>query len=333
MTNFTLEIGFKSAAERVRNECVPRLESTRNILTFGVKYLDCATGGIAPHDLVLIAAKTGIGKTSLSTCLALENAKKGKRVHYFVLEDEEFEIERRLKYRLLCDKVYKRLSPTEAAFFNYRDWRYGKYHSALAMLESEIDAQIAREYATLFTYYREKGFCVADLQKIVLAIQNQTDLVIVDHLHYVDHEDFNENRAYRDIVKQIRDLALDIGKPVILVAHLRKSERKDKSLMPTLEDIHGTSDITKIATKVVLLARSPFDSPDPRFANTLMQVAKCRVDGTATRYVATVTWNIRQSTYESNYTLGRLRNFGEQFEALETGKDIFPSWAQESKAA
>ncbi len=51
----------------------------------------------------MLGAKTGIGKTALATITALHNCQQGKRVHYFALEAEEREIERRMKFQIIAD--------------------------------------------------------------------------------------------------------------------------------------------------------------------------------------------------------------------------------------
>ncbi|HND85068.1 MAG TPA: DnaB-like helicase C-terminal domain-containing protein, partial [Pseudobdellovibrionaceae bacterium] len=42
----------------------------RNLIPFGISFLDGALDGILPNDLILIGAATGAGKTTLATQLA-----------------------------------------------------------------------------------------------------------------------------------------------------------------------------------------------------------------------------------------------------------------------
>ena len=53
-------LGYKQRFEKFRH----------NKLSFGVKFLDAALGGILPDDLVLIGAPSGVGKTGFVTNLA-----------------------------------------------------------------------------------------------------------------------------------------------------------------------------------------------------------------------------------------------------------------------
>jgi replicative DNA helicase len=92
---------LKRFRDRVTEERLQRTQQGASCLTFGVQFLDEAVGGIYSNDLVLYGAKTGIGKTQLATITAMANAANGKRVHFFALEAEQHEIERRIKYQIL----------------------------------------------------------------------------------------------------------------------------------------------------------------------------------------------------------------------------------------
>lgn len=325
---FDFGIGFKPFADRVKTERADRLTRAPNILSFGVKFLDVALGGIFANDLVLLGAALGRGKTELATLIAMANAKAGKRVHYLALEAEENEIERRIKYKLLVSLVagspmgYRQLHR-----FNPLDWYAGKLEDVAGPLDADMSRLLARDYATLKTFYRVREFTGTQMERLLLAIQDETDLVILDHLHYVDSEDKDENRGVKAIVKKLRDAALDIGKPVILVAHVRKSDRKAKQLIPTEEDFHGSSDVPKIATKAIMLAPAR-DQPQsaPWRSPTYIHPVKCRVDGQRTRYPALVDFDARASQYVDDFALGRLTPGGDKFELLKPGE--YPAWSK-----
>lgn len=323
-------IGFKSVGDRLDGERSERLDRAPRIMPFGVSFLDDALAGIFPNDLIVIGAKTGVGKTALSTAIAHENVKHGKRVHYFALEAEDREIERRMKYRALSDLVYKTAAAQAVrSRMNYIDWYAGKLDGATGeFVEKQVDKKISEEFKTLNTYYRVGGsFGVDDLSRLFLAIQDQTDLIILDHLHYVDIDDDNENRGVKEIVKRIRDIALGLGKPVIVVAHLRKSDRRNTTLLPDLDDFHGTSDITKIATKCIMLAPARDQQPEqPHLWPTYMHAPKCRMDGSRTRYAAMIPFNSRLQTYEDSYLIGSMGAAGVEFE--ESIIREIPPWAK-----
>lgn len=321
-------IGFKALGDRLKTERDERIAMGSRVLKFGVQFLDMSLGGIFPNDLIILGAKTGAGKTALSSIIARTNAAAGKRVHYFALEAEDKEIERRLKYLLLSETLFQYLTYDEYKALNYLDWYLGKLDKITARYETTIEAQLASMLGSLQTFYRSKDFTADDFERTVLGIQDQTDLVILDHLHYVDTTDADQNRGYERIVKKIRDVALNIGKPVVVVAHIRKGDRRAKQLVPDLDDFHGTSNVPKIATKAIMLAPA-YDQPTEKshLWSTYIHPAKCRFDGSRTRFVGLATFNARRTSYEKSFQLGRMISDGTEWEALPS--EQLPEWAKD----
>jgi len=318
---------LKSSPERIVGEREGRLNIGKNTLSFGVKFLDEALGGIFPNDFILAGGRSGAGKTQLASIIALTSAAKGKRVHYFALEAEAAEIERRVKYILLNREIIKSGRDDIARRMNYLDWYRAKpeLDNEVCPFEPKVDAEFSAKFQTLFTYYRGSNFTIDTFEKLFLSVQDQTDLVILDHLHYFDFDDANENAAQKRIVKKIRDLALFAGKPVILIAHLRKSNGNFSPLVPDLEDFHGSSDIFKMATKSIIVAPAlDQSSPDANSLMTYVRTAKCRVDGSRVRLSAVVCFNKALSTYQNQFALGHFVDGGKKF--LEVVGEHIPDW-------
>lgn len=318
---FDFGIDFVSAAERVKNESVERTQYVARELPFGVPYLDDVLRSLLPHDLILIGAATGAGKTELARIIASANAELGKRVYYFALEAEPREIERRDKFATLCSLLGERGQLETLRRMNYPDW----YRNRVLVprdVEAAAEQAIASKRKTLFTYYRGAKFGPDEIKRLFLAIQSQADLIILDHLHYVDIEDENENRGFKTTIKLIRDLSIGIGRPVILIAHLRKTDARNKSLVPHINDFHGSSDISKVVTHAIQLAPA-YDMPARRgHSPTYMYVPKDRHGG-ATGLVALCEFDRSARSYGLTYTLGRDR--GGTFEPIDF--DDRPSWA------
>lgn len=316
---------FKSVAERIAAERTKRLELAGRVLTFGVRFLDVALGGIFPNDLVILGAKTGRGKTALATRIALRNAAQGKRVHYFALEAEEDEIERRMKFSLLAEWFRERRNYDALRRLNYLDWYSGKCDEDTAKIEPLVDEMIGSKYRTLRTFYRSADFYAEHFEQLAKQVQDESDLLILDHLHYVDSDDANENAGYKRIVKKIRDTALDAGKPVLVVAHLRKSSsNRMAEPVPGIEDFHGTSDVPKIATKAIILAPAPSEpGGDPNLCPTYIAPVKCRADGSRTRYVGRCLFDVRRGAYDDEYDLGQID--GDDF--VKVDEQYRPRWA------
>jgi hypothetical protein len=153
--------------------------------------------------------------------------------------------------------------------------------------------------------------------------------VVVDHLHYIDGDPkATENRALKEVVQTVRDVQRRIEKPVILVAHVRKADRSHKTLIPTLDDFHGSSDVSKIATKAVMIAPAWAErSSVPYLSMTYIEPAKFRVEGSRTRYVAMVAFNFRTGRYQPAFALGKLNEAREKWEPVPERE--IPEWAIE----
>lgn len=318
---------FRSVGESVHEEEARRRASAERVLTFGVNFLDSALGGVFDDDLVLIGAKTGAGKTQLATCIAIANAAMGKRVHYFALEASKYEIERRLKYSLIAQMLRKDDVASGRRNYlrlNFMDWYRCKLGLLTDAYEQRAADQIAEQYKSLHVFYKKFDFTGQDFVQMATSVQDQTDLLILDHLHYVDSDDANENRGYKDVVKRIRDTALLVNKPVVVIAHLRKGDAKSERLIPDIEDFHGTSDVPKISTKAVMLGPAKDRaSPEPGTWPTYFAAVKCRVDGSRTKYVGLVNFDIRTGRYDEEFTLGKV----EKQEFIEVTGNQLPAWA------
>ena len=324
---FDFGVNFKSASDRVREERTTRMEHAARAMPYHIAFLDDYLRCIMPQDLILLAAATGVGKTELARMIATQAAANGKHVHYFALEAEPLEIERRTKFTVLASIVARRQIQIPGGF-TYADWYAGKLESYVASIDVEADAWVQHKYKTLHTYYRGSKFDHDDIRRLFLAIQSESDLIILDHLHYVDIDDDNENRGFKRTMKMIRDVALGMGRPVIIVAHLRKRDQaRRRELVPVVEDVHGSSDIIKICTRAVLIAPAPKSAIDDvpiraGHVGTFFTIPKDRVTG-ACHQIALCEFDFRSRSYADTYTLGNQR--GEKFEPLGLGDA--PQWA------
>ena len=325
--------GFISSAERIRDESKERIEQGKSVLSYGIQYLDDALGGIAPNDLIVLGAKAGQGKTQMAMNIALANAQNGVPVHYFALEAEDREIERRIKYGKLSDLYYKSRALDQeknVEQISYTDWRLAKKEHVLHRFETpEFHQSMQESLKNLHTIYNTIGiFDLNDLEKSLLKIVTETKLIIIDHLHYVDTDDqLGELASYKAITKLVRKIVLRYHVPVILIAHLRKNQNSRSAvLINGIEDFHGTSDVFKIATTCIMMAPS-HDQPKEGYKwPTYMGVVKSRLDGNRTYYTALTNYNYHTSKYTPDYILGKMKVMNTEWNELDP-KDV-PYWAK-----
>lgn len=331
-----VNMGFASSVERMAEEEAERDEDAKKLLNFGISFLDDALGGILPTDLSIWGAKTGHGKTQAVTCVSKAVTQAGFPVHYFALEGENNEIERRLKYGILSDTYFRRLARDPGrprVDISYTDWRMGKLKKVLDVMarEEEVAHAINESVRNLYTLYRNSGnFDMKALEKNIMKIIDKTRFIVIDHLNYIDTDarTENENRAYKQIIKLIRDVVLRHRVPVALVAHLRKTNGHGaNNLIACIDDFMGSSDVPKISTTAIMISRAR-DVPPPEAAPwsrpTFMAIEKCRLEGARTQYTGMTYFNTRLGVYEDFYRVGEMDPG--RTEWTEAAK--IPAWAK-----
>ena len=322
---------LEPAERRIAGERAARRAMAKRVMPFGISFLDDALGALLPHDVVLLTARSGAGKTELASMISENAARRGRRVLMIALEAEARELERRIKYRMLVQEFWRGGYSLGDANLSYRDWYMFRLDHVLGPLEDEIDQRFARDIGSnLTTVYRGEEFTEQDLSRVVESTHQDFDMCVLDHLHYVDSDERDENHALKQLTKRIRDLALLVAKPFVVVVHVRKADARAgrfKPLMPTLEDIHGASDVTRMATRAVAIGPAGFDPDKWWMRPTFMKILKDRPGGGLAEYwVAKVDFDARSGSYADQYELGRI-GMG------KTGEEWFrvtkaPSWAK-----
>jgi replicative DNA helicase len=312
-------------------------------LPFGVKFLDDAMIGISKGDLVLLGGRSGGGKTELATHIAMTNALQGKRVYFFALEAERNEIADRIKYKILANCYFSE-KHSKRTHIAYDRWKAG-------LLCREFEPYVAaaneglKRMANLFVRYGEENYTIDQYDRDITEIKGAADLIIIDHLHYFDLDEAQANAELKAIMKRIKFLALQYQTPVLLVAHIRKQDKRFANLVPEQEDFHGSSDVIKIATKAVTIAsahnRKNYRAgperdgkmtleeitPDEGFASYL-KIVKNRRNGSVCAPTALLTYMPETNSYGSRYFLGDEFQDKGALAFLAHEPSQIPAWAE-----
>lgn len=313
---------FSPESEHLDGLLERRDEIVRQRVPIGVSYLDDCLGGLYPGDLLLLGAATGVGKTGLAVHLSRAGVRAGRRVYGLFLEAAPGEVSARLVYGELARRAQK-------PEMDFASWWRGQWREQDRRYWGEVKDALEPELSQLNTLYKGRGdFTPKNLKQQLEEIANDAEMVVLDHIHVVDTEaSHSELRTQRKTVELLRDLALVRGIPVVAISHLRKRSQYERSmLMPDLDDMHGSSELSKKGTQAVLVARD-WDGPrpEPHLAPTLMKVPKDRW-GRASTMVARVYYDLRRGQYRQEYELGRIviKDKRQQWERL----DKIPRWAK-----
>lgn len=299
---------------------------------FGVPLFEDALGKISPTDLILLTGSSGEGKTQLASHIAKQVCLEGKRVTFFALEAFNREIESRILYGMLADRFFQ--DPNHPlVYIMYRAWIQGdpKVVEALKPYKKEVEGEFKRIYGDrLRMIYRDSStFTIKEFERYFETYARESDLIIVDHLNYFDsHDDKkSENKMMEEVMKRIRDCVLIAKKPVLLLTHVRKKDSREHKILPDMEDIHGSSNIFKIATKSIVIGID-YSNEDREYSRTLVRIPKDRYGEGIGRYVFRMLFNVKTRSYERSYDVGRVAREKNQeiFELLEPHK--LPRWVR-----
>lgn len=239
-------------------ETMPSLDEVANdskrVGGYGIKYLDDRLDGIHKGDMVLLGAATGCGKSTIADIIARHNANLGLKVLHISLENQR-------------GKNFLR-----QVFYNYRqlvnDYESIKTQREFAdkVATHKLDKDIldmacknAKDYykGIYMIYKTNADYSVNQLARdIKECFIQDADLIIVDHIDYLD-KDCGENDIdhITKTMTMVWNLELRYKIPIICLSHLRKNQSaKTRPIVPSLDDFMGTSNKTKNAPIVIVLA-------------------------------------------------------------------------------
>lgn len=312
-----------------------------NVVTStGIGFLDDAMeGGIARNELVLVTSETGIGKTQLLAQIGITGCAANRKTHMLALEAEPGEIHRRIRYQHALQLA--RRDGKDCKRYRFSGYSHGAYPE-LAPYDATAKAELAARLKNFTVTYRmESKYSIEDCERDVQRVHDKVDLVLLDHLHVLDVDPKNENAAMTGIMQRLKDLSVSAGTPIVVAAHLRKPELQGKytRLIPTIHDIHGSSNVSKIATHAIIIAPATGHANDrvdlevvkhalggslPGIP-TFVQLAKSRFEGKeTTRYVAMAFFS--GGGYSRAYVLGTLDDGGTKWRPVF--ENDLPQWAR-----
>lgn len=198
------------------------------------------------EGMVVLAAKTSVGKTSFALNVMLNVLRAGHNVVFFSLEQPEGQIFERML------SIY-----TGAPFEDIKMGIATPSKQSVAELEEltnrlHVDdaANIPTSYATSVS--RQKKFEWGNI-----------GLIVVDYLHLMRLNNRPTVEALGDAVKELRALGKELDCPVLLLSQLKREDpTQKKNKRPDLSDLRSSGEIEQSADQVIFLHRdSYYDMP------------------------------------------------------------------------
>jgi len=256
----------------------------------GFTDLDDKTAGLQASDLIVIAGRPGMGKTSFALNVA-ENAAllHGRKVGVFSLEMSRDQ----LIQRLLCSQARTDLSKLRRGYLTDRDWR------AITIASGKLyDAPIYIDETA--------GVTVLDVRTRArrLKAEHGLDLLVIDYLQLMHGSGKVENRVQEvsQMTRSLKALAKELDIPIVILSQLSRapesSERRSK--IPQLSDLRESGAIEQDADIVLFIYREEMYKPEVEELRNKAQViiAKHRNGPTG---LVNLTF-LKESTRFENYT-------------------------------
>ena len=251
----------------------------------GFKKVDDILGGFQKTDLIILAARPGVGKTAWALNVAEHAAINGYKVMVFSLEMANTQ----LGQRLLSMSANVPLENIRKGELDAQDWE-----SLSAAQEAFFNTSMVIDETSVITPVEMKNKCRRFKQE-----NGGLDLVIIDYLQLMSMGGYRIEQREKEIAaitRSIKIMAKELDCAVILLSQLsRGPEQRGGDHMPKLSDLRDSGAIEQDADVVIFLKRDDYYNSDDEKAEVnenasltcAVNIAKHRNGPTG---VANLTW-------------------------------------------
>ena len=214
--------------------------------------LDQKLSGLQKSDLIVVAGRPAMGKTSFAINIAQHAATREQAVvAVFSLEMATDQ----LSTRMLCTEARVDMQRVKTGTVTDEDWvKLGEAMTVLARANMYIDDTAGISLAEM----RSK------LRRLKLE-KNQLDLVVIDYLQLMTYHGKADNRQQEisDTTRQLKIMARDLDVPILLLSQLSRGPESRTNKRPMMSDLRESGAIEQDADIVILLYRSAvYDEED-----------------------------------------------------------------------
>ncbi|MNM31341.1 Replicative DNA helicase [compost metagenome] len=211
----------------------------------GFMDLDAKTSGFQKGDMVLIAARPSMGKTTFALNIAEHAAlREGKSVVIFSLEMSKDQ----LAYKLLCSEANVDMLALRTGNLEDKDW------DSIARASGPLSkAKIYIDDTAGVTVMEMRSKCRR------IKIEHGIDLIMIDYLQLMSGSG-SESRQQEvsEISRSIKALAKEMECPVIALSQLSRAPEQRADHRPMLSDLRESGSIEQDADVVMFLYRDEY---------------------------------------------------------------------------
>ena len=216
----------------------------------GFTDLDNLTAGFQPSDLIILAARPSMGKTSFALDIArFVSLHQSIPTAIFSLEMSR----QQLGVRLLCSQARVDSSKVRTGYLASSDWP--KVHEAGARLsEAKMFIDDSAALSVLDVRARARR----------LAAEQPLGLIIIDYLQLMQGRGSSESRQLEvsDISRGLKALAKELNVPIIALSQLSRAVESRTDKRPLLSDLRESGSIEQDADVVMFIYRDFVYNPE-----------------------------------------------------------------------
>ncbi|MDR3242436.1 MAG: replicative DNA helicase [Clostridiales Family XIII bacterium] len=235
---------------------ISKTEGSLTGLTTGFADLDKRTSGLQKSDLIIVAARPGMGKTAFALNVAHKAAIKADAgVLIFSMEMSK----EQLGQRILSIESHVEITKLRDGRVGQNDW--DQINEALDVLSK-----------TNVFIDDTPGISVLEIKNKCrrLKAEKGLDLIVVDYLQLMALEGRSESRQQEitAISRLLKQIAREIECPVIVLSQLSRAVEQRTGKRPVLSDLRESGSIEQDADIVIFLYRDEYYNEDTEKPNT-----------------------------------------------------------------
>ena len=248
--------------------------------------LDKVLGGLNKSDLIIVAARPGMGKTSLQISIAQTAARRfNKRVAIFSLEMSG----EQLVQRMIAAET--RIDSQRLRRGDLKEHEWPIFYEAIGRIsETQIFIDDTPSITSLQLRTKARR----------LYAEHDLDLIMIDYLQLMQSEHTTNNRVQEisEISRNLKGLARELDIPVVAASQLSRAVEQRQDKRPQLSDLRDSGSIEQDADVVIFIYRDEYYNPDtserPNIAE--INVAKHRNGPTA---IVDLYWHGQLATFRN----------------------------------
>lgn len=236
--------GMSHILERIR-EKLDSPQALRRVETPWGNLNRVLRGGLLPGELVVLAARPGLGKTAMAVNVALDVAERGMGVLFVSCEMSE---------ESLACRMISQVGRIDGRFF-----REGL--AATGQIRASIDIAMEHIGALPMSIVERSTvpMCPREVRRLARGVGN-LGLVVVDYLQLLhpDERNTSREREVAEMSRSFKQLAMDLQVPVLLLSQLNRSSEEGQR-EPRVSDLRESGAIEQDADIILLLHTRSID--------------------------------------------------------------------------